>query len=381
MRQNYRMTALTPLHVGDGQKLTGLDMVAAKGRIWRVDIDRLLSKPEVDAEELADLMETANRFKMSEYLQQKEISPESVTCYSLGSPFKAGELPAELITQLKDSFYRAYIPGSSIKGAMRTALLWWRLKEDPVLLDKAARILQVGLGQERIRKEWFAAALEKAVFGPDPNHDLMRTVRISDSTPIPLERLEVQEVGVMNLVRSSGAGIPGPDACSFRWKMRLFIEAVTKSTCVNFDLNVDDFLLKRDVAGTLGFKDADIVSDIPKICRAYAKEFINQEIDFACKYGLGELENFYRELLKVNGRTDIFLLHLGWGSGWHGMTVGRMFPDMIEDLRHKFGLGHRGVEEFPKTRKIAISGTAQYPLGWAYVTAAKSLNPPVHVLV
>jgi len=65
MRQNYRMTALTPLHVGDGQKLTGLDIVAAKGRIWRVDMDRLLSKPEVDAEELADLMETVSRFKIS----------------------------------------------------------------------------------------------------------------------------------------------------------------------------------------------------------------------------------------------------------------------------------------------------------------------------
>lgn len=370
MRQNYRLTALTPLHVGDGLKLTDLDMVAAKGRIWRVDMDRLLSAPEVDAEELADLMETAGRFKMSEYLQQKGVSPESVTCYSLSSPFKPGELPAELITQLKDSFLRAYIPGSSIKGAMRTALLWWRLKEDPVLLDKAARILQDGLRQERIRKEWFAAEMVKAVFGPDPNHDLMRAVRISDSTSIPLEKLEVQEVGIMNLVRASGARTSSPATSSFEWKMRLFMEAITESTSVNFDLNVDDFLLKRDVAGMLGFKDADIISDIPKICRAYANEFIDQEIDFASKYSLGEVEAFYRELLKVAGRTDIFLLHLGWGSGWHGTTVGRMFPDMIEDLRRKFGLGHKGVEEFPKTRKIAISGTKQYPLGWACVTDA-----------
>jgi len=371
MRQNYRLTALTPLHVGDGLKLTGLDMVAAKGRIWRVDMDRLLSEKEVDAEELADLMETASRFKMNEYLQQKGISPESVTCYSLGSPFKPGELPGELIAQLKDSFYRAYIPGSSIKGAMRTAILWWRLKKDPVLLDRAARILEDSLRQERISKKWFASGLEKAVFGPDPNHDLMRAVRISDSTPIPLESLAVQEVGVMNLVRDFGEGSSRPIASKFAWKMKLFVEAITESTSVNFDLNLDDFLLKRDVAGALGFRDADLVSDIPKICRAYAKDFIEQEINFAGKYGLGELEASYRELLKEAGRKDIFLLHLGWGSGWHGTTVGRMFPDIIKELRRRnLGLGHKGVEEFPKTRKIAISGTKQYPLGWASITPA-----------
>jgi CRISPR type III-A-associated RAMP protein Csm5 len=174
----------------------------------------------------------------------------------------------------------------------------------------------------------------------------------------------------MNLVRASGEGSFRPHASRFEWKMRLFVEAVTESTSVNFDLNIDDFLLKRDVAGALGFRDADIVSDIPKICRAYAKDFIEQEINFAGKYGLGELEAFYRELLKEAGRKDIFLLHLGWGSGWHGTTVGWMFPDMIEDLRLKFGLGRKGVEEFPKTRKIAISGTKQFPLGWASITQA-----------
>jgi CRISPR type III-A-associated RAMP protein Csm5 len=174
----------------------------------------------------------------------------------------------------------------------------------------------------------------------------------------------------MNHNRTSGIGTPSQAAFSFVWKMKLFVEAVTESTSVNFDMNVDDFLLKRDVAGTLGFREPDIVSDIPKICGAYAKEFIDQEINFASNYGLRELEGFYRELLKEAGRTDIFLLHLGWGSGWHGTTVGRMFPDMIKDLRLYFGLGHKGVNEFPKTRKIAISGTEQYPLGWACITPA-----------
>jgi CRISPR type III-A-associated RAMP protein Csm5 len=68
-----------------------------------------------------------------------------------------------------------------------------------------------------------------------------------------------------------------------------------------------------------------------------------------------------------------FLLHLGWGAGWHGMTIGRLLQDRqgfdFEGLRSKFDLGKRGVVEFPKTRKIIFKqNQPEYPIGWVKIS-------------
>lgn len=62
------------------------------------------------------------------------------------------------------------------------------------------------------------------------------------------------------------------------------------------------------------------------------------------------------------------LLRAGWGSGWHGMTVARLFPELLEDIRDAFRLGRANVAEFPKTRKLALMADDQkhqlQPFGW-----------------
>ncbi len=353
----YQIRPLTPIHIGDGSRLSKLDAVWSEKRLWAVDINKLVQKSGIDANELADAMELGRAFDMERLLREHRVVPAAVADYSLSCPEKPR---GEILTQLKDGFKRTYIPGSSIKGAIRTALLWIRLKDDTILQDNANNLLQNALKDPKAKKEHFAQEIERITFGKDPNHDFMRSVSISDTSPISLDRLEVQKVGIMNLSPSS-----------YTWKMYLFAEAISEGTTSFFDMNIDKFLLEKEVADELGFREPRMAEEIPKICNSFAKQFIKDEIKFYANCEFKELEMFYQKLLRVTERRDLFLLHLGWGSGWHGMTVARLFPEYMGEIRSKFKLGRRGIEEFPKTRKIAFCNLKKYPLGWAWVTALK----------
>jgi len=112
--------------------------------------------------------------------------------------------------------------------------------------------------------------------------------------------------------------------------------------------------------------------------------FIEDEMRFFRQYNRPrELDNvleFY-EMLRERREEDSFLLHLAWGSGWHGMTIGRLLqeePDLdFFGLRKRFSLGKRRnqpffVSEFPKTRRIVFEdGKPKYPLGWLKIRFEK----------
>lgn len=352
----YKLKTLTPLHIGDGGRLDRLDMVRSGGKIWVIDIDKIIDRPEIDVEKLAKAME--RNFNMKQFLDEGQISPESAAKYSIDCSHD----PNQVITQMKDVFNRPYIPGSSIKGAIRTAVLWWKLKNDQELLDQAGDMLQEGLRKQRIKRNQVSKDIEKLVFGNDPNHDLFRALQIGDSLPISTDRLEVQEIKVMNLSQDG-----------YRWKMSLFLENVKRGTESSFDIKLDSFFLKDHVYRKLGFENPRFLTKIPRICREFAEDYMEHEIQFYAEHGHGpeSVEGFYSRLLELTRNRRLFLLHLGWGTGWHGMTVASLFPDLIEDMRAKFSMGRRGFQEFPKTRKLASKDGSQLPLGWIYLIHPK----------
>ena len=99
---------------------------------------------------------------------------------------------------------RPYIPGSSIKGAIRTALLSDLINnaENEKLYNDSSQHLNREIDKgapSRRRTENPARKIEELAFGKDPNHDLLRTLQVSDTEPLESDALAIETAWTVTL--------------------------------------------------------------------------------------------------------------------------------------------------------------------------------------
>ena len=133
--QHYTLDLMTlsPLHIGSGRELLrDYDYVVHRGRTWRIDEDALLDA----ALGQGKFDETLLRRPAAELLQSTDFLPDSALFRYVvrGTPRSKRE-GARLREQIKDVFDQPYLPGSSLKGAFRTALFDWALAQNLRALD------------------------------------------------------------------------------------------------------------------------------------------------------------------------------------------------------------------------------------------------------
>ena len=382
----YELEVISPLHVGSGDVLTRFDYVWERGRLYAVSLDKLMAQPRISAEALTDWLSTP-RFTMRRYvLETARLDPVAVARYDIPCPSDPGG--TDVSQQIKNAFDQPYVPGSSIKGAVRTALAW-------AILDSGT---YVPSSRDLGRSSRYAGRpLEAELFGSDPNHDVMRALQVGDSEPMAADDLE----GVHSTVYTLGRGDRLQPKEGGRY--RLWIEALPVGTRLTGKWHLDMVLLERKVARRLGFdRKRAWLGDVPRHCRAFAAAIIERETDFYTRHGPSSIAAFYRKLASKLERLaeNEFLLQMSWGTGWRSKTVGlTLGEDIVQQARTDFCLGklvhqkcgrrvrlaRRGkglycpkcrenVHEvsvypaFPKTRRLVERGnTPQEPFGWVLV--------------
>lgn len=453
----YTLTCLSPVHIGTGTQFSKFDSVFESGRWYLIDLDKVLARG-VDANGLARAMSDRN-FTWRVWLSDKGIGASDVAAYALPCPQDPGETP--LREAMKDVYGKPYVPGTSVKGAIRTAVLW-RLMKDEARMDMALRCLklveQVGrvlralddltkgndrrsldtglhrqalqtaldlaadqvdayqralylavgrdpdlvLSRSRERQQRVGArviarlrrsandtryaddAVERALIGYDPNHDLMRVVQVSDSGPEGIERLAVGLVWTYTLRGNRLVEKREQDG-----EYKVLAEWLAPDTTLQLDLRTDDFLFMDAANRDLHFRGAkeQVVRELARTCNDYARAVIAREKAFYEEHGLNVLQDFYSELeTTLNGVPDgAFLLNIGWGSGWEVKTVGGLLQaalgaDGFKQLRQRYRLGedprtHQIYPNvpFPHTRRIAYEGGAPtWSMGWVKWVPARS---------
>ena len=176
------LTTLTPLHIGDGHELRqDFDFAIHGGRTYRLDEDEVLREKENQL-----VRDRAGRYPLpGKLLTESDYGKSRFFRYILPGAPRSEKCDARLKTFIKDAYDRPYIPGSSLKGAMRTALAWTGWVEVNPKLDRSA------VGRHR---SWAGQPLEKKLFGPNPNHDLLRALQVSDLKGIKTPLIEEQLV-------------------------------------------------------------------------------------------------------------------------------------------------------------------------------------------
>lgn len=362
---NLTLTTLTPLHIGTGRDLLlDYDYDVAGGKTWVINQSALLDAQNVDDPKVAaQLAQTPP----AELLEDKDfVEGNPFFRYVLrGKPHSEKE-GAVIQEQFKDVYDQPYLPGSSVKGALRTALGWHAWKA--LNLDPEA-------DQLKDNPKFAASNYEHTIFGRDPNNDTLRALQVSDSAPLKPDCLFLMNVRVISpaTTRKAASDIP------------VELEGIRVDTTFHASLKLD-LALFSDWAKKYGLRlgGKEWLTDIPKIANAHAMEQVKSEAKwFKTIPGAASVLEFYDTLQKSNLGSGTFFLRLGWGTGWENKTFGsRLQADeefmayIVTHYRMRKGPGGKGGK-FPSSRRASVhfEKTAQ---GSARDTLAK---PPGWLLV
>ena len=379
MKQKYQLETITPIHIGSGETLNQIDGYYADGRWYHIDLNRVLAHPSVDINALTSEM-SQRGFRWGPHFAQRNMDPTDLSAYNLACPQSPEEV--ELREAIKTVENRPYIPGSSLKGAIRTAILGEILSESDDIYDKSLNQLETLIEQGaggNPRREQPARRIESLAFGKDPNSDLFRALQISDTEPLESDTLEIGMAWTLTLNQNDQLVQKIDNGREYK----NFVQQIQRGQSFTFTIKIDDLLFRDREKARLGFTDLQekTLRDIAEVCRSATNALMQSEQDFFSYYSLPEIANRYDELIHINNTVPegAFLLQIGWGAGYHVNTVTSLFTEDQElwmDLRERFKLGEsrsqRGqydAREFPKTRRILYRGSNPIaPFGWVKIT-------------
>ncbi len=355
--RSYRLTitTLAPLHIGSGERplQKGIDFVSYGRLIYMFDTARVIDYVVGDdADLLARVTQTVN---LASFLKEQDFRNEpNLALYRLIGASNVSEVRP----QIKDVFERPYLPGSSLKGAIRTALV------ETALLARGTPLDPRHLGD---RDKYAAQELERDVAGRGerpsqaPNYDLFRTLRITDSAPVERASLDLSNVRVWPAGPSRGIPID--------------VETVAPGTTFTTTLAIDDYLFSEHAARLRFGPRRALIEGLASACREHASARIAAErAFFERRTEAAAVAAFYADLerrLAASGDSG-FLLQIGWGAGWRSKTVARVLErsgalaSVVRRYRLDRGRGRGGI--FPATRHLVFEQNRPVsPLGWVWV--------------
>lgn len=359
---NLEIEVLTPVHIGKGVKLKrNFDFVTKRGITYRLNEQAILDEFWPDDPRQQQLMLSR---PPSDLIQDVDLSKASAYClyHYRGEPSKA-----EIYEHIKDVYGRAYIPGSSLKGALRTLLMRTILRDvekHTITRSDIGRPMSDSRDAEAAKTA--ANGLDRRIAGADPNHSLFRGIAISDTNPA--STLTLQQVQM----------VKGLD---------VDVEAIPARTRLGATLRVDRHLMlfKRDELG-FGVDHTKVISFFAKAANPIARTRIEQELKYHFQRDDKSLATrFYASLKAEIDEPDFdkraFFLQVGFATGWRAKTLIGGLKDgdpllerVIDDFYLNAGGKRKGSEPrqagdpFPKARHLAyVNGEPALPMGWVRV--------------
>lgn len=350
---------LTPLHIGDGDELRqDFDFTVYKNHTYRLDEDAILLAK-------SDLLRPDRQGHYpppGKLLNEADFQNGDLFRYVLRGAARSGKTDARLKSFIKDVYDRPYVPGSSLKGAIRTALAWTGWEEVKPKLDRSA------LGRS---KSWAGQPLEKKLFGPDPNHDLLRALHVADLFG-PTEAGEGLLVVNAQVLTRKNAESP------------IELEALPGDISFQGSLTIDETLFNAIAEPVLHFGNRrHWLDNLMARVQAHSQARIAELLAWfeGADQAYSAVARFYRRLHETPLGKNQALVQLGWGSGWDGKTFWThlqtdplLFEQLVKDFNmHKAGRespARKPGDEFPRSKRAAMvlkQGKAQAvaPFGWA----------------
>jgi CRISPR-associated protein Csm5 len=363
---NYKLTALTPLLVGDGRELAPIDYMVWKDQVNVLDqsrIFKLLSTgPRLDGY-LAQLrkatkLDFASWGGFAQNFSQRRIpfeSPDSTAIWN-AAPSESLFIPTFAAT------YRgAYLPASAIKGALRTGLVFARWSAG--VMDRLAASLE----GDRLSRRAADAAENTA------GASQVKILAAADSEPVPASAFKIF------LTRVASLDTRPPDRPQLVWKVAgrgsvpaqrlseatpLFAEMALPGTAFQGTWDQRVFFENPDLARALGWRSAPDLKAIAGAANQHAAAQLDLHARYAEAASLPALaqsvQRLKEELASAQTAPSTCIFSMGWGGGFLSKAA---FLDTGQDSYRKIlrsvpalSKALRDGVPFPKTRRIVFSG-------------------------
>lgn len=376
------LEVLTPVHVGSGDTVNALGYLREGDILYIVDPDRWTGWLEERGMAqgflgwMERMMPATSSARKGEFSLTRFVTGElrrsdmaaiagEVARYSLKMEGCGEPDPLRgFKTHIRDAWGRAYLPGSSLKGAMRTALIEDLLQENDSLEGVlVVPLRKVPMTDDRrvlrgnLRRVWEDMEQQLLRGGQkEANFDLLRFVLVSDSEPLPQEQVSLR------LVRSEGTGKP----------TQTWIEALRPGASTRFTLSLMPDAPLGQLRLEEGLREYLSLQTLLEVLYERAERRLVRELQYPYP---AAVQARLQELQQRN-RPDAPLLCVGWGQGYLGTTVMGLVQDesaqeyerLIQKMRPAPPRREQGVqpERFPKTRRTVRATQEQpvYPLGW-----------------
>lgn len=413
---NYQLTLVSPVHIGTGNMITPFEYIACKGRFVLVALDKLLRQSPQRAGDFAQQVEQQQQhFALGEFLTADEQQNTAYWMYSAALHASVRNILQEELQHTRDMdvaeclknpvSQEVYIPGSSVKGALRTAFAHNVLRSDEKLFQHF---------KERLHTvDWRHSdeAVNDLIFWgaqKDPKYDLFRMLRISDSSALPADvhTLEVGKMKVLSLYETSPKKEASPRQGTMFKQLQEFrqnlstpnrspmkpwwtcLEIVKSETSFTGDITLEAGLSQSPAAQSklrwrAPHQKNFSLQELLKAANTFALDVCHWELNFFERYVEGidvtPVLTFYHTLkTSIQDADDSSCyLCLGQGAGWHKLTLGMLleqdhsfdFRKLRKELRLASG---RLNFPYPKSRKLLMASDAdiQSVLGWVKLQLA-----------
>lgn len=259
-----QLRTLSPVFIGTGKMANKKECIfdLTQKKIHFPDMYKLyalLSRLK-KLEAFEQFMLSENQKDLLEFLDKNGIERDQYPSFVRYS-IDAGEAAQhqkfhEVWPFVKDAQGFAYIPGSSLKGVFRTALAAHQLKS--LSLYDATRTNANQLESDAFCVlEHTDAANRYRGKSSDKVNDFMRGIQVSDSIPIPLDRLTLCQK-----IDKSKTGVLNP--------INFYRECLMPNTTVQFTLTLEKPILKK-----AGITLDELMQAVTKFSRHHQEQFIN----------------------------------------------------------------------------------------------------------
>lgn len=354
-KYNIPINILTPIHIGSIDTFNANEYLFLNDEVYRINIRNFYDSLNTrNKEKFIKLIQDEN-FALSdlEYIDTELLKSFSRYCLINKCSPHANNNNLQVECGVK-SQNKLYIPGSSIKGSIKTALFF-----NEIQLNQVPDINNKILFNEykNIMHDYFKSSLEdSSIFD-----SILRFLQIEDSSTFD-DVPHLHEVKSWYYDKKKKRMTP-------KHNETRYLETIPESTLqttitVNYDKNFfQELNFNEEKEELLNIKK------ISKYLFSFADDLIDFEINFFSEYDRYDLVKFYEELMEYNYCNKPLIL-LGGANGICGKTIflkiykydKRNNTHYSDNYVHLL-FGKEGDSLFPKSRKLTYINSE--PLGWA----------------
>lgn len=312
----------------------------------------------------------------------------------------------DLRPMIRNGFGEPYIPGSSIKGAIRTAIAFHIFKnahkyKPPTTISEIEKILRSKLSNNQLRtrnqQKWLDDNLFMSSLFEDfslkyqdsdlqkkqksrlnkANTDIFRVIKVSDSLPLLEKTITGRKTGKKRTFNTPITAKTIVSSYDYddkaKYKAPIYAEMVYRLR-TEFTIAIDTEMLSwfhHNQGMKLPFQN---INDLINICQEFAQYQWDGEYDY-----WNEVKNNYDKRNQVDLDFDLirdfyeeekcpYHLRLGWGTGMEGMTINSLIrdDDLKAEIRDTCGMEAPGFKA-PKSRRTVVDYNEEirFALGWS----------------